>query len=204
MVPIVFPGRRLFQGVEGAHPDTAPGRTKGSAAPRTPGGRPQARMLSGSRSPPARRPCECRPHASSPQCCSRCSPSGVRSPGAPQTGAQAASTDGARRKRLRAGRAQPSRPSRARANCASLSLSCSASHPAHCRTTNQRRPARGLSGVVVRPWSSGSVRSALASMTLNGEALGPSLRREETWGRRVDVRCHLCWKDRHLTHLCTC
>lgn len=188
LVPIVFPGHGLFQRVEGAHPDTAPGRTKGSAAPRSPGERPQARMLSGPHGPPARRPCECRPHASSPQRCPRCSPSGARSPGAPQTGAQAASTDGARHLEPRARRAQPSRPSRARADCASRSLSGSA----HSRATNQRRPARGLSGVVVRPWTSGSgsecraesARAALASLALNGEALGPSLRREETWGQR--------------------
>lgn len=83
--------------------------------------------------------------------------------------------------------------------------------PAHGPATNQRPPARGLSGVVVRPWISGSrseaerrARGRRSRVCRRMAGLGPSLLRGETWGQRVDVRGHQRWEDRHLTNQCTC
>lgn len=115
-------------------------------------------MLSDPHGPPARQPCALdRARSSSPQRGPRRSLSGASSPGAPQTGAQEDSTPGARHRERPARCAQPSRPPRARAHGASpppwprLRGSAPPPLPAPCEVTNQRPPARGLSGEVVRP-----------------------------------------------------
>lgn len=161
-------------------------------------------MLSGPHSPPARRPCECRPHASSPQ---RCSSSGARSPGPPQTGAQAVSTDGACRREPLARRAQPSRPSRARADCVSLPLSGPVPPP-HAQPSNQSAAARAgpLGGC------SPTVDLELGLLVRSGERVpGTEWRGSGSLASpRGDLgsasRCAWppCWEDGHLTNQCTC
>lgn len=194
------PGARTSRRAEGARPDTASGRTKGSAAPRSPGPRPRGQDAQEPAQPSPRRPCaQHRTRASSPPRGPRRSPSGASRRGIPQPSVQAGATDGDRHREPTTRRAQPSRPPRARADCASPGLRAPSGLKE--RPISSRRP-RSLTGVVVRTWGAGlgfgvrsreragGIRVSGAVSGAERRALGSSLPPYKTWSRLVGVRGH--------------